>query len=64
MSKWIPLTAIAVMWGIRPSRVRRRLRTFIETGAVEMNPDGDAVRLTLPQDTLDALLAMHAMGER
>ena len=56
MSGWIPLARVSKLWGLpHTSRVLWRLRVLIESGVVEINETGDAVRVNLPDDTLAVL---------
>ena len=56
MSSWIPLARVSKLWGLpHTSRVLWRLRVLIDSGVVEINEAGDAVRVNLPDDTLAVL---------
>ncbi|HET9235078.1 MAG TPA: hypothetical protein VFP10_13145 [Candidatus Eisenbacteria bacterium] len=56
MSGWIPLARVSRLWGLpHTSRVLGRLRVLIDSGVVEINAAGDAVRVNLPDDTLAVL---------
>ena len=57
MSGWIPLVRVSKLWGLpNTSRVLWRLRVLIDSGVVELNETGDAVRVNLPDETLAVLL--------
>ena len=44
------------LWGLpHTSRVLWRLRVLIDSGVVEINEAGDAVRVNLPEETLAVL---------
>ena len=56
MTGWIPLVRVSKLWGLpHTSRVLWRLRVLIDSGVVEINDTGDAVRVNLPDDTLAVL---------
>ena len=56
MSGWIPLVGVSKLWGLpNTSRVLWRLRVLIDSGVVELNETGDAVRVNLPDETLAVL---------
>ena len=56
MTGWIPLTRVSKLWGLpHTSRVLSQLRVLIDSGVVEINEAGDAVRVNLPDDTLAVL---------
>ena len=56
MSGWIPLVRVSKLWGLpNTSRVLWRLRVLIDSGVVELNETGDAVRVNLPDETLAVL---------
>ena len=56
MSGWIPLVRVSKLWELpHPSRVVWRLRVLIDSGVVEINETGDALRVNLPEETLAVL---------
>jgi hypothetical protein len=56
VSGWIPLVCVGKLWGLpHTSRVLWRLRVLIDSGVVEINETGDALRVNLPEDTLAVL---------
>ena len=56
MSGWIPLVRVGKLWGLpHTSRVLWRLRVLIDSGVVEINETGDALRVNLPEGTLAVL---------
>ena len=56
MSGWIPLARVGEFWGLpHTSRVLWRLRVLIDSGVVELNEAGDALRVNLPEATLVVL---------
>jgi hypothetical protein len=56
VSGWIPLVRVSTLWGLpHTSRVLWRLRVFIDSGVVEINETGDALRVNLPAETLTVL---------
>ena len=56
MSDWIPLVRVSKLWELpQTSRVLWRLRVLIDSGVVEINETGDALRVNLPEETLAVL---------
>lgn len=56
MTGWIPLVRVSTLWGLpHTSRVLWRLRVLIDSGVVEINETGDALRVNLPAETLTVL---------
>jgi predicted transcriptional regulator len=56
VSGWIPLVRVSELWGLpHASRVLWRLRVLIDSGVVEVNKTGDALRVNLPEETLAVL---------